>query len=173
MVNVDPLASNKSYWSQILGFGDFYFEGLAKIIIVSVQIAQICILSRDRNGGLLDLEYVQKELAKIRGSRSPEISDEDIIQSVKCLRPLGDGFSVVEFGGKRYIRSLPTELSPDLTCIVAACASSPSTLSRLQSALGWELERVCTNIDSLIQQSILWVDEQNSEPCYWVAGEYF
>ena len=34
-VGVDPLASNKGFWSDILGVGDFYFE-------LGVKIIQIC-----------------------------------------------------------------------------------------------------------------------------------
>jgi ESCRT-II complex subunit VPS22 len=35
-IGVDPLASNKGFWAQLLGFGDFYYE-------LAVQIIEICI----------------------------------------------------------------------------------------------------------------------------------
>ncbi len=35
-IGVDTLASNKGFWAQLLGFGDFYYE-------LAVQIIEICI----------------------------------------------------------------------------------------------------------------------------------
>ncbi|KAJ2999135.1 hypothetical protein HDV02_003424 [Globomyces sp. JEL0801] len=67
-VGVDPLASNKGFWSELLGFGDFYYQ-------VSVQIAQICISTRERNGGLIEFEELKKQLLKMRGNHSQPISE--------------------------------------------------------------------------------------------------
>ena len=47
-VGVDPLASNKGFWGEILGVGDFYYD-------VAVQIVDICMQTRDQNGGLIDI----------------------------------------------------------------------------------------------------------------------
>lgn len=58
-VGVDPLASNKGVWAQLLGFGDFYYE-------LGVQIVEACLATRAYNGGLMDLpalrRYVQASL---------------------------------------------------------------------------------------------------------------
>ena len=164
-VGVDPLASNKSYWSKLLGFGDFYFE-------VSVQIAQICISTRDQNGGLIELDQLKVELAKLRGSKSDPISEDDIVQSIKCLKPLGEGFCVLKIAGNTYIRSVPEELSQDLTEIISACEPSPVTRKFLMETLKWDQDRVLHGITQLLQQSILWIDEQGSELTYWVAGNH-
>ena len=45
-VGVDPLASNKGFWAEVLGVGDFYYE-------LGVQIIDICIQTRPSNGGLI------------------------------------------------------------------------------------------------------------------------
>lgn len=42
-IGVDPLASNKGFWSELLGVGDFYYE-------LSVQIIEICLATRPQNG---------------------------------------------------------------------------------------------------------------------------
>ena len=47
-VGVDPLASNKGMWAQLLGFGDFYYE-------LGVQIVEACLATRAHNGGLMEL----------------------------------------------------------------------------------------------------------------------
>lgn len=45
---VDPLASNKGFWAEVLGVGDFYYE-------LAVQIVEICLATRSVNGGLMAL----------------------------------------------------------------------------------------------------------------------
>ena len=45
---VDPLASNKGFWAEILGVGDFYYE-------LGVQIADVCMATRPLNGGLIEI----------------------------------------------------------------------------------------------------------------------
>lgn len=47
-VGVDPLASNKGMWAQLLGFGDFYYE-------LGVQIVEACLATRAYNGGFMEL----------------------------------------------------------------------------------------------------------------------
>lgn len=45
---VDPLASNKGFWAEVLGVGDFYYE-------LGVKIVDICMATRPVNGGLIDV----------------------------------------------------------------------------------------------------------------------
>ena len=45
-VGVDPLASSKGFWADILGFGDFYFE-------LGVKVIHTCLETRVNNGGLM------------------------------------------------------------------------------------------------------------------------
>lgn len=51
-VGVDPLASNKGMWAQLLGFGDFYYE-------LGVQVVEACLATRSMNGGLMDLDSLR------------------------------------------------------------------------------------------------------------------
>ena len=51
-VGVDPLASNKGMWTQLLGFGDFYYE-------LGVQVVEACLASKPMNGGLMDIDSLQ------------------------------------------------------------------------------------------------------------------
>ena len=52
-IGVDPLASNKGMWAQLLGFGDFYYE-------LGVQVVEGCLSTRPMNGGLVDLAALCK-----------------------------------------------------------------------------------------------------------------
>jgi ESCRT-II complex subunit VPS22 len=45
-IGVDPLASNKGFWAELLGVGDFYYE-------LSVQVIDACLSTREQNGGEL------------------------------------------------------------------------------------------------------------------------
>lgn len=38
-IGVDPLVSNKGFWSEMLSFGEFYYE-------LAVQIIEVCIITR-------------------------------------------------------------------------------------------------------------------------------
>lgn len=51
-VGVDPLASNKGMWAQLLGFGDFYYE-------LGVQIVEACLATRAYNGGFMELRSLR------------------------------------------------------------------------------------------------------------------
>ncbi|XP_021373222.1 vacuolar-sorting protein SNF8-like [Mizuhopecten yessoensis] len=42
-IGVDPLASSKGFWAEMLGVGDFYYE-------IGVQIIEVCIATSHRNG---------------------------------------------------------------------------------------------------------------------------
>ncbi len=46
---VDPLASNKGFWAELLGVGNFYFE-------LGVQIVDVCMTTRSANGGLIEMQ---------------------------------------------------------------------------------------------------------------------
>ena len=47
-IGVDPLASNKGLWTQVLNIGDFYYE-------LGIQVVEACLATRSVNGGLIDL----------------------------------------------------------------------------------------------------------------------
>ena len=56
-IGVDPLASKKSFWNQMLGMGDFYHE-------LAVKVAEVCLAHRSTNGGIMSLSEVQSILQK-------------------------------------------------------------------------------------------------------------
>ena len=60
---VDPLSSNKSFWVDVLGVGDFYYE-------LAIQTVNICIALRPRNGGFLEESECLRLLRQIRSKSS-------------------------------------------------------------------------------------------------------
>ena len=49
-IGVDPLASSKGFWAQLLGVGDFYYELGVQIIEVTFNLSVIIIIN------LLDID---------------------------------------------------------------------------------------------------------------------
>ncbi|CAG8631346.1 29780_t:CDS:2, partial [Racocetra persica] len=173
-IGVDPLASNKGFWAEFLGVGDFYYE-------LGVQIIEICLSTRGRNGGLIELDELKRQLVKMRGGNSgggisgsnssQEISDDDIIRSIKTLKPLGNGFEILQIGDRKMVRSVPRELNIDQSEILAlAQAKGYVTKDIIESELGWGIERINDVIDTLLSDGLCWIDEQAYPNEYWVPS---
>ena len=58
-IGVDPLASSKGFWSEMLGFGDFYYE-------LGVQIIEVCMATSHKTGGLMELGELRERLVRSR-----------------------------------------------------------------------------------------------------------
>ena len=67
---VDPLACHKGFWASLLGLGDFYYE-------LSVQVVDVCRASREKNGGLIEMQEVLSILkAKYKHQQNITVSEE-------------------------------------------------------------------------------------------------
>jgi ESCRT-II complex subunit VPS22 len=176
-IGVDPLASSHraetanrsspggSIWAQMLGgsVNDFYF-GLA------VRVVEVCRATRAENGGMIALEEVQRRVQKGRGDLGGEmeVSDDDVVRAVKSLEPLGSGFTIINVGHIQMIRSIPRELNPDQSTVLAALQIvGYVTVSMLQLNLSWEKARAIAVIDDLMAESLVWIDTQSGETEYW------
>ncbi|KAI8822144.1 EAP30/Vps36 family-domain-containing protein [Fimicolochytrium jonesii] len=166
-IGIDPLASNKGFWSELLGVGDFYYE-------LGVQIAEICIATRERNGGLIDVRDLKRLLERLRGKDAQEISEDDIARSIKTLKPLGSGFDIVQVGVRKLVQSVPRELNTDLSTVLALAQSTGYggfvTVPSVVAARGWDPDRAQRILDDLLKEGICWIDEQAHPAQYWVAG---
>ena len=163
-IGVDPLASNKGFWGEMLGVGDFYFE-------LAVQLIDICLQTRECNGGLIDMVELKRRLSLLRPSTA--ISDDDILRAIRSLGPLGSGFRVVECGSRRLVQSVPEELATDHMDLIRFAGSCGGQLNLLQvkQQLNWEAERIQTALDQMLAEGYLWLDEQSATgPCYWSSS---
>jgi len=146
-IGVDPLASSKGFWSEMLGFGDFYYE-------LSVQIVEVCMAASHRTGGLMEVGELRKRLIKSRSkSKNQDISSDDIIRAIGKLKILG-------------------ELSMDQTVILqkAELNGGQVSVSFLGKNLDWEEDRSNRALDRLLSDGLAWVDTQNSEKLYWIPS---
>lgn len=160
-IGVDPLASNKGFWAEILGVGDFYYE-------LGIQITDVCLSTRAVNGGLIDMPDLLARLKKMRGSRSQAISDDDVLRAIKKLAVLGNGFKVIKVGKRQLVLSVPYEMSTDNSTVLAAAEGKGYvTASELMASQRWDEGRAKRCLDSLLREGMAWLDGQAAEPTYW------
>ncbi|KAI9030794.1 EAP30/Vps36 family-domain-containing protein [Phycomyces nitens] len=169
-IGVDPLASNKGFWADLLGVGDFYYE-------LGIQIIEGCMATRTRDGGLTELGDLKRRLDKARTKEGrqekQEITEDDIVRAIKTLRPLSGGFEVLEIGERKMVRSMPKELDKDQSALLLL-AQKQGQVNKLmiQQSLGWEDGRIQTGLQHLLQDGLAWIDDQAEVDTYWIPS-YF
>lgn len=163
-IGVDPLASSKGFWSELLGVGDFYYE-------LGVQIIEICMATRARNGGIMALMDLHKKVVKTSKSRQ-NVSEDDLARAIKKLHIMGSGFQVIPVGKKQLVQSVPGELSMDHTAALQLAQDNGFTsVSSLTKDLGWDRERAIRILDHMVHEEMAWVDDQGpDERLYWFPG---
>lgn len=135
-IGVDPLQSNKGFWAEILGVGDFYYE-------LGVQIVDVCIATRAKTGGLIELEDLKRRIERMRGKSAQEISTEDIVRSIRNLKPLGSGYDIIKVGSKQLVQSVPREVSNDFSLILSTFQEQGHfTWQLVLQALSWSDSRI-------------------------------
>jgi ESCRT-II complex subunit VPS22 len=152
-MGVDPLASRKGFWSEILGVSDFYFE-------MGVVIVEICVQTRAANGGLLCMSELLERVNLQAKSQRKKLADiTDVQRSIEKLAVLGGGFRVIHIGRQAYVVSTPTEINTDHRVLLEFAQSSGGiTASLLKRRAGWTEERFSMVITPLLFEGILWVD---------------
>jgi ESCRT-II complex subunit VPS22 len=165
-IGVDPLSSAKGFWADLLGIGDFYFE-------LGVQIIEQCMITRKRNGGLLRVDEL---LARLNAHRrhharaQQPISEDDLNVSIGKLACLGHGyrFHTIGAGGaaQKMLVSVPLDLSTDHARVLEAAKTAAARVSKPQlcASLQWTPERADSAISFLMQQGLVWIDNQTAPP---------
>ncbi|KAJ1693159.1 hypothetical protein LUZ63_009857 [Rhynchospora breviuscula] len=162
-VGVDPLASNKGVWAELLGIGDFYYE-------LGVQIVEICIATRSENGGLINLEELRTRLCRRRKCSRESLSEDDCLRAISKLKVLGSGFEVISVGRKRLVRSVPTELNKDHNEILElAQAQGFVTVDQLEQTLSWTSGRAIDALQALLKEGLAMIDDghRDGRRRYW------
>lgn len=158
---VDPLASGKGFWADILGVGDFYFE-------LGVKIIQITMQTRAANGGIMAVKDIYDRI-KSTGRLSQELSMEDLNRAVEKLVVLGGGFKLIKIAGNPMIVSVPIEMNTDHEYVIAAASDDDGFVTEelMRRLHGWTAERFATIIHPLLHEGIVWVDEHQGVTRYY------
>lgn len=155
-VGVDPLSSNKGFWADVLGVGEFYFE-------LGVIIIQICLQTRSENGGIISLNVLLDRVREYRKRqrKAQVVSMEDLKRSVEKLAVLGSGFKLVEFRGaskETFVVSVPMELSRDHEDLMNMAQEYGFFSLGMMKSTGWTPERFSRATHTLLQDGMVWVD---------------
>ncbi|RLV64391.1 hypothetical protein DV515_00017542 [Chloebia gouldiae] len=138
-IGVDPLASGKGFWAELLGVGDFYYE-------LGVQIIEVCLALRHRNGAFGS-----------SGVLCP--GRDDLIRAIKKLKVLGSGFGIIPVGGTFLVQSVPAELNMDHTVVLQLAEKKGFvTVSEIRDSLSWETERAKQALEHLLKEGVAWLD---------------
>eukprot|EP01083_Nonionella_stella_P034256 93802_1 len=161
-IGVDPLASNKGFWSDILGIGDFYYE-------LSVQIIEVCLKTRNINGGLIEINELLKLIQLKRKKQASAISVDDIKCAISKVKGLGNGFSVMTVGRREMVKSVPMEFNRDHTSVLSHCqATACATITQLSRKTKWPEQRIEQTLSMMLNEGVAWIDKQGGdETIYW------
>jgi ESCRT-II complex subunit VPS22 len=175
-IGVDPLAGPRrgGWWEEALGLGDWQSE-------LGVQIVDVCVSTRDRNGGLIKLSELVRLISRLRGLEGGAITEEDVVRSIQALKPLGAGYQVLEFGAaegsRKMVRSVPKELDEDQMVVIAVAAEQNGRVDEvlLVEEKAWTAERAKAVLQNmLLRDGTCWLDEQDGPNgmgrAYWVPA---
>ena len=145
-IGVDPLASNKGVWAK-LGVSQFYTE-------LSIQIVDVCLSTRELNGGLISMDDLIKCINVMKGSNAVELSEDDIERAVSKLAVLKGGFKVLSSGSQKHVLSVPVELNQDNSEILKLVKDQGGwvTPNFIANELQWEQLRIMKALEDLQRQ---------------------
>ncbi|KAG0699249.1 EAP30/Vps36 family-domain-containing protein [Suillus ampliporus] len=169
-IGVDPLAGpRKGGWlAEMLGMGDWQYE-------LGVQIVDVCVSTRERNGGVIEMGELVRMVSNLRGVKSG-ITEEDVIRSIKTLQPLGAGYEVLDVGGgKKMVRSVVKELDADQAVVLAEAQVEGGWIVEaiLENRRGWTRDRARAALENmLLRDGLCWLDSQDERygKVYWVPS---
>lgn len=161
-IGVDPLASSKGFWSEMLGVGDFYYE-------IGIQAIEVCMSTRSKNGGIMTLKELHERLVKSRGKHGQEVTKEDIVTAIKKLKAFGSSLILLGSGDRCLVQSIPGELNMDHTTLLDSARQNGGKVScpHLQRSLSWTEERTMNVLEHLVQEGMAWVDDQSPDRHRW------
>lgn len=176
-IGVDPLQSSNSYWSKLLGVGDFYYQ-------LGIQIIEICLATSKSNGGIIRLPELLNRVQQIRKRSSKsktdnqeiEITANDIISAISKLHTLGNGLKLVKIDPQKnhlnnyVVESVPREFSQDDTDVLKAAEINNGKFDYrlIHDNFGWTEDRFKRKIEHLLMEGLIWFDKFDHS--YWFIG---
>ncbi|PFH52387.1 hypothetical protein AMATHDRAFT_139966 [Amanita thiersii Skay4041] len=169
-IGVDPLAGPRKggWWAELFGLSDWQYE-------LGVQIVDICVSTREGNGGMIEMSELLRLVTKLRGIDGNMITEDDIFQSIKTLQPLGAGYQVVDIGGRKMVRSVVKEMDEDQTAVLVLAREGGGRIveDQLIQQKKWTRDRACNVLENmLLRDGLCWLDAQDehSGRAYWLPS---
>ncbi|CCC68562.1 hypothetical protein NCAS_0B04780 [Naumovozyma castellii] len=155
-IGIDPLSLfNKD--KHLFNVNDFYYE-------LCVKVIEVCRQTKDINGGVISFDELAKGYFK-----DMAIETADLEKAIDMLSALDGGFEIFRIRGKKFLRSVPNELTSDQTQILEICSIlGYASVSLLKANLEWRNVRSRAVLDEMVANGLLWVDNQaGPEIHYW------
>lgn len=162
-IGVDPLIGGGArgqgktgLWGDMLGMSDWTYE-------LAVQLVDVCVSNRDRNGGMMEMNDLLKKLHRLRDEPEGTLSPEDIGRAIKILKPLGAGYEIVQVNHQSYVRSVASELDTDQATLLGCAGEQAGRLNEwdIMQLLGWNDIRTRSAFNAMVKRDgLAWVDEQ-------------
>ena len=153
-IGVDPLVSSKTFWSDVFGFGDYYYQ-------LALKICRIALETRTSHGGLLSFhELIKKLRATSKTGKLDNVSEDDVRRAISSLSILGNNFRVIQVGGKTpFLMSDSIHFNGDLESILLLSQDKGYVnIEMCRNQLGWEAERFNVVTETLVKEGLIWVD---------------
>lgn len=155
-IGIDPL-SIFDRDQHLFNVDDFYYE-------ICVKIIEVCRETKDMNGGIISFDELLYGYFK-----NLDVKTEDLEKSIGMINSLEGGFEVLKIRGKKFLQSVPNELTGDQTRILEVCSiMGYASLSLLKANFKWDLIRSKSVLNEMVANGLLWVDNQaGNEILYW------
>ncbi|AQZ19045.1 SNF8 (YPL002C) [Zygosaccharomyces parabailii] len=155
-IGIDPLSLFDKD-KHLFNVNDFYYE-------ICVKVIEICRKTKDMNGGVLSFDELEKSYF-----RKLKVDMKDLEKSIDMLQSLDGGFEIFQIRGKKFLRSVPNELTGDQTKILEICSIlGYASISLLHANLNWKSFRSRAVLNEMVANGLLWIDEQaDAEALYW------
>ncbi|XP_057385816.1 vacuolar-sorting protein SNF8-like [Balaenoptera acutorostrata] len=149
----------------MLGMGDFYYK-------LGVQIIDVCLALKHRNGGLITLEELHQQVLKGRGKFAQDVSQDNLIRAMKKLKALGTGLGNIPVGNTYLSQSVPAELNMDHIVVLQLEEKNGYVIvSDIKASLKWEMEQAQQGLEHLLKGGLAWLDLQApGETHYWLPA---
>ena len=101
--------------------------------------------------------------------------EEDVIQSIKMLKPLGAGYEVINVKNGKMVCNVVKELDQDQAVVLAESRAEDGRIveETLVIRRGWTRERARTALENmLLRDGLCWLDTQDElhRKAYWVPS---
>ena len=165
-IGVDPLVSSKNLWSEMFGFGDYYYE-------LALKISRIALETRNSHGGLISLRGLIKGLrATSRTGNLDSVSEGDVRRAISSLSVLGNNFQVLEIGGKTpFMVSDSIHFNNDQENILLLSQHGGYVSMQVcQNQLGWGIDRFNLVMDKLVKEGLIWIDDHGEKWNFYIPA---
>ncbi|AET41160.1 ESCRT-II subunit protein SNF8 Ecym_7326 [Eremothecium cymbalariae DBVPG len=155
-IGIDPLSLFDKD-KHLFHVNDFYYE-------ICVKVIEICRKTKDLNGGVISFNDLYKGYFKMT-----KVQMNDLEKSIEMLGSLEGGFESFSIRGKKYLRSVPNELTGDQAKILEICTIlGHASISLLRANLEWKSVRSKAVLEKMVANGLLWVDDQaDGDTLYW------